>query len=74
MFFPIAASTGRTFSKADFSPPAMIASVASRAPTTAPDTGASTKEIPFDSRTTPSSRVPTGSDELMSTTTQPFVR
>src|SRR5688572_1364839 len=52
----------------------MMARVASRAPTTAPDTGASTKWILFDSSTTPSARVPIGSEELMSTTTLPVAR
>jgi len=53
------------------SPPAMIASVASRAPATEPETGASTRETPFFFNCFSSCRVAVGSEELMSTTTVP---
>src|SRR3954465_13091559 len=50
----------------------MMASVAARAPTTAPDTGASSMSTPCASSAVPSARVPAGSHELMSTTIAPL--
>ncbi len=49
----------------------MMASVASRALPIAPDTGASTSSMRFSRRALPSARVATGSEELMSITTEP---
>ena len=53
------------------SPPAMIASVASRALAWAPETGASTREILLADKAGSSARVAAGSDELISITTAP---
>ena len=50
----------------------MIASVASTAFFTPPDTGASTRSMPRAARFSPSALVPTGSEELMSSTSMPF--
>jgi len=52
----------------------MMASVASFAPPLAPDTGASSSSTCFLRSSFSSSRVPTGSEELMSMTTAPGSR
>src|SRR2546428_145927 len=53
------------------SPPTMMESVASAAFLTPPDTGASSIATPRSASRAPSSRVPSGDDELMSTRTLP---
>src|SRR5665213_688975 len=63
---PIASSNGRQASTASSLPPAMIVSVPSTAPRTPPETGASTSSIPRAAARCASSRVSSGSEELMS--------
>src|SRR5229473_1740279 len=71
---PIAARRGRQRSMSAAVPPAMIASVPSTARLTPPETGASTRATPRAASSAPSSRVPTGADELMSMTSEPAAR
>ena len=52
----------------------MIVSVPSTARRTPPDTGASSMPTPWRASSAPSSRVPVGADEPMSTTTAPEAR
>ena len=56
------------------SPPTMAASVASSARLTPPETGASTRPMPRSARAAPSSRVEVGSQELISTISEPARR
>ena len=63
--------TGSTLSTIALSPPTMRARVASAALAFAPETGASTKEMPLAARAGSSARVAAGSEELMSITTEP---
>jgi len=74
IFLPIFSSTGCTCFSTDASPPTMMASVASFAPTTEPDTGASSSSTCFLRSSFSSSRVEPGSAELMSITTAPACR
>lgn len=71
MFFPIASNTGFTRSNTAGLPPTMIESVALIAPTSPPDTGASSMSIPRARRRSAKDRVDTGEIVLMSTTTEP---
>src|SRR5512146_2435396 len=71
MAVPIVARTGRTRRTSAGSPPAMIASLASTARFTPPETGASTSPRPRGASSAPSCCVSTGDEELMSTTTAP---
>ncbi len=59
---PIFSSSGFTFSKASGVPPAMMVSAALIAPISPPDTGASTKSMPFSARRRPMLRAAFGID------------
>ena len=65
---PMADKSGSTASMVAPLPPAMMASEPSTARFTPPDTGASMKRMPAAMSSSPSARVATGSDELMSMT------
>src|SRR3954452_19790012 len=68
---PSASHSGFARAKSSSRPPAMIESVASRAPTSPPLTGASTQPIPRAPHSCAISRVTTGEIVLMSTTSEP---
>src|SRR4051812_16652340 len=70
--FPIDSRMGRQRAMVCGSPPTMIDNVASAALRAPPETGASTRAIPCSPSSAPSSRVPTGDDELMSMTMLPL--
>ena len=71
IFLPIASNTGRTRSTTAASPPIMMDSVAFRAPTSPPLTGASSMAMPLACSVSAISRVVWGEMVLMSTTTAP---
>jgi len=71
---PIASSTGRAFLSTFGSPPTIRARVPSFALALAPDTGESSIATPRLASTLPSSRVVSGSEELMSITIAPRAR
>ena len=70
--FPIAAKTGRAFSRTVASPPTIIASVPSTAPGSPPLTGASRKEQPCSAASSANSFDSTGVTELISAIIVPF--
>ena len=71
MVLPMHANSGRTRSKAAASPPTMIDSRASRAPTSPPETGASRLATPRARAAASISRASDGSLVVMSTSTAP---
>jgi hypothetical protein len=64
-------TTGRARSIGSALPPAMIASVPFSAPATPPDTGASTRPMPFSSNLEAKARADAGAMLEKSTTTRP---
>ena len=70
-FAPTVSSTGRTRATSSSLPPAMIARVAAAAPSAPPDTGASTQPMPRARRRSARSRLSTGFELPMSSTTWP---
>eukprot|EP01139_Manchomonas_bermudensis_P006200 Amastigsp_a176671_8.p2 type:complete len:133 gc:universal Amastigsp_a176671_8:318-716(+) len=71
MFLPTHWNTGRTASKTCRSPPTMIESRASRAPTSPPDTGASSECTPRSAAALAIRTASDGSDVVRSTTIVP---
>ncbi len=69
--FPITSNSGRARSKSSSEPPTMMESAPSMAPTSPPETGASSIEAPFSRTFSESSSVTTGEIVLMSTSSAP---